>query len=142
MARTTNLETRIEQALAVSLATPLAGVECRTFDNETDDEHSHALIRAEQETEELPGIGVWLVNVMVRLRNLTSEQILRAQEYFRDAATLSASLSLAGAGEFILPQGDNAVTLGSSTRTGNGPDKDHVFSFQITAQPHEVGISV
>lgn len=141
MARTTDISTRLEEATRAALAV-LTGVECRRFDDNTDDDHTHCAVKVEKDREELPGTGVWLCNVFIRLRNFTSAQILAVENYFRDSCTARNALATAGADEFLLPAGNAAVTLASSQRTGDGADKEHYINLQITAQPHEVGISV
>lgn len=140
MAANLDLATRMEAALKGLLAALFPGVEVREFNDDEDDGRKQVAIKVEKESEEIPGAGIWLLNCMIRLRNLAASQILIAENYFRDSETVRASLATAGAGEFLLPTGNGTVALrGNWTRTGEGSNKIQNLSFDVTAQAYEVG---
>lgn len=139
--RTKDLSSRVEQAFVGLLTTVLTGVDVREFNDNDDDEDSQCAIKCEKDEEEIPGTGIWLLNVIIRLRNLTAAQVLTVENVLRDSNVVREDLATQGANEFLMPSGDQAVMLrGGWQRSGAGSDKTQTLSLGVTAQNYEHGL--
>lgn len=130
---------RIESAIStlISNAMPV-GTQVLQFLDTTAAEADYIAVNAARETEDPPGTGVFRYGVTVTAHGTFAEDDLHTlEEIFDNAFAFSVALRTAGAGSFVMPEGE-AVDLDLGTRTGAGLDGQHQYNFALWAQTQEV----